>query len=131
MKILITGVLGVIGQKLRLILEKKGHEIFGVDLKHSDEKYNHKLGQYGLGENYYRCDISEFRQISHIINYIQPDFVYNCAAEFGRWNGEFFYEQVWKSNVIGLKHIIRLQEMNGFKLIHCSSSEVYLSLIHI
>ena len=51
--------------------------------------------------------------------------VYNCAAEFGRWNGEDYFEQVWKSNLIGLKNIIRLQEKHDFKLIHFSSSEVY------
>ena len=51
--------------------------------------------------------------------------VYNCAAEFGRWNGEDYFEQMWKSNLIGLKNIIRLQEELKFKLVHFSSSEVY------
>jgi dTDP-glucose 4,6-dehydratase len=53
------------------------------------------------------------------------DLVYNCAAEFGRWNGEDYYEQLWKTNAIGTKNIIRLQEKYGFKLVHFSSSEVY------
>jgi dTDP-glucose 4,6-dehydratase len=53
------------------------------------------------------------------------DLVYNAAAEFGRWNGEDFYEQVWRTNAIGTKNIIRLQELDGFKLVHFSSSEVY------
>jgi dTDP-glucose 4,6-dehydratase len=78
-----------------------------------------------IGQNYFRCDISEFRQIQSIIEFVKPDFVYNCAAEFGRWNGEHFYEKVWKTNAIGLKHIIRLQEEHNFRLVHCSSSEVY------
>ena len=53
------------------------------------------------------------------------DYIYNCAAEFGRWNGEDYFEQVWKSNLIGLKNLIRLQEKHKFKMIHFSSSEVY------
>ena len=53
------------------------------------------------------------------------DYVYNCAAEFGRWNGEDFYEQLWKSNAVGTKNVIRLQEQQRFRLIHFSSSEVY------
>ena len=57
--------------------------------------------------------------------HIKPDIVFNCAAEFGRWNGEHFYEKVWKTNAIGTKNIIRLQEKLNFKLVHCSSSEVY------
>jgi|TARA_A100001015_G_scaffold270929_1_gene324019 dTDP-glucose 4,6-dehydratase len=124
MKILVTGVLGVIGSKLEEILTIRGHQVFGVDLYHTNRNYGHGLGKV-KDDNYFRCDIGEFRQIEQVIEYVKPDLVYNCAAEFGRWNGENFYEKVWKSNVIGMKHIIRLQEKHGFKLVHCSSSEVY------
>ena len=124
MRILITGAKGVVGTKLRKNLESKGHIVFGVDLYHAEEQYGHNLGSV-KSENYYRCDISEFRQIQKIIDHVKPDLVYNCAAEFGRWNGEHFYEKVWKSNAIGMKNIIRLQEDDRFKLVHCSSSEVY------
>jgi dTDP-glucose 4,6-dehydratase len=51
--------------------------------------------------------------------------VFHAAAEFGRWNGEDFYERMWKTNAIGTKNIIRLQEARRFRLIHFSSSEVY------
>ncbi len=124
MKILVTGVLGVIGSKLEEILKIRGHEVFGIDLHHTSRNYGHGMGKV-QDDDYFRCDIGEFRQIENVIEYVKPDLVYNCAAEFGRWNGEHFYEKVWKSNVIGLKHIIRLQEKHKFKLVHCSSSEVY------
>ncbi len=93
-------------------------------MHHTDRNYGHGLGKVE-NDDYFRCDIGEFRQIENIIEHVKPDLVYNCAAEFGRWNGENFYEKVWKSNVVGMKHIIRLQEKHGFKLVHCSSSEVY------
>ena len=124
MKILVTGVLGVIGSKLEEILKIRGHQVFGVDLYHTNRSYGHGLGKV-KNDDYFRCDIGEFRQIEQVIEHVKPDLVYNCAAEFGRWNGENFYEKVWKSNVIGMKHIIRLQEKHGFKLVRCSSSEVY------
>ena len=124
MQVLVTGVKGVVGSKLAEILKERGHDVFGIDLFHSNERYGHGLGKVP-NENYFRCDISEYRQILDIINHVKPDIVFNCAAEFGRWNGEHFYENVWKSNAIGLKNIIRLQEQNNFKLVHCSSSEVY------
>ena len=116
MIILITGILGVVGSKLEETLIKKGHKVFGVDLFHTNKKYGHGLGNIG-DDNYFRCDISQYRQIEEIIKYVKPDYVYNCAAEFGRWNGEYFYEQVWKTNAIGMKNIIRLQEKYDFKLI--------------
>jgi dTDP-glucose 4,6-dehydratase len=124
MKVLVTGTKGVIGSKLVEVLRDKGHDVFGVDLFHSEEKYGHGLGKV-KDDNYFRCDISEYRQIRDVVEYVSPEIVFNCAAEFGRWNGEHFYEQVWKSNAIGLKNIIRLQEEKGYKLVHCSSSEVY------
>ena len=124
MRVLITGINGVVGSKLSEILKEKGHSVFGVDLFHLNEVYGHGLGKI-KNDNYFRCDISEYRQIKDVVDYVKPEIIFNCAAEFGRWNGEYFYEQVWKSNAIGLKNIIRLQEISGFKLVHCSSSEVY------
>ena len=124
MRILITGVLGVVGSKLEEVLLKRDHEVFGVDLTHTNRNYGHGLGEVS-DENYFRCDIGEYRQIRDVIEHVVPDLIYNCAAEFGRWNGEHFYEKVWKSNAIGTKNVIRLQEEFGFKLVHCSSSEVY------
>ena len=123
-RILITGVNGVVGSKLEQVLIERGHFVFGVDLQHAEKIYGHGLGKLD-NDNYFRCDIGEYRQLKDVIDYVQPDIVYNCAAEFGRWNGEHFYEQVWRTNVVGLKHIIRLQEQLKFKLIHFSTSEVY------
>jgi len=123
-RILITGVNGVVGSKLEQVLIERGHSVFGIDLQHSEKIYGHGLGKL-KNDNYFRCDIGEYRQIKTVIEYVKPDIVYNCAAEFGRWNGEHFYEQVWRTNAVGLKHIIRLQEQLKFKLIHFSSSEVY------
>ena len=36
MQVLVTGVKGVVGSKLAEILKEKGHDVFGVDLFHSD-----------------------------------------------------------------------------------------------
>ena len=53
------------------------------------------------------------------------DFVYHLAAEYGRWNGEAFYENLWQTNNVGTKHILKFQEKYNFKLIFFSSAEVY------
>ena len=108
MRILITGVLGVIGEKLEKQLLRNGDNVFGLDLFHTNKNYGHFLGKIS-DDNYYRCDISNYRNLQNIMDYCKPGLVYNCAAEFGRWNGEEYYDDVWKSNVIGTKNIIRLQ----------------------
>lgn len=125
-KILITGSRGVVGTWLTEILQSRGHQIFGIDLQHDlgEVGWEHVMskGQF----SYSRCDVSDFRQLERVFEKAGPfDFVYHTAAEFGRWNGEDFYEQVWRTNAIGTKNIIRLQEKYKFKLIHFSSSEVY------
>lgn len=125
MRILVTGSKGVVGQKLVKVLEKK-HNVFGADLLHNPGEVGYSQIMSNEEWQYSRCDIGEYRQIERIFKLAGPfDLVYNCAAEFGRWNGEDFYEQMWRSNVVGLKNIIRLQEDYKFKLVHFSSSEVY------
>lgn len=114
-KILITGVLGVVGSGIKQHLVMRGHNVVGASRQHNPEE----------GSGYYKCDVAHYRDLARIFEKETFDYVYHCAAEFGRWNGEDFYEQLWNTNVVGTKHLIRLQERYKFKLIHFSSSEVY------
>ncbi|MFH1031506.1 MAG: NAD(P)-dependent oxidoreductase [Chloroflexota bacterium] len=113
MRILVTGGLGAVGKPLTLELRKRGYEVWISDRMHSNEP------------NYVRCDVSEFHQVESLLNKAKFDYVYHLAAEFGRRNGEDFYETMWKSNAIGMKNMIRMQERLGFRMIFTSSSEVY------
>ena len=122
MKILITGAKGVVGSKLWETLIQDGHSVVGCGRSHAEERYSITPGYL---DRYMRCDIGEARQVQKVLNWAKPDLVYNCAAEFGRWNGEAYYEQVWRTNAIGFKHILREQDDRQFKLVHFSSSEVY------
>ena len=106
--------MGNIGRELYLELEKRGHEVFGCDIVHSHDS------------RYRRCDIGQYRQLVELFNEFGVfEFVFNTAAEFGRHNGTDFFEQLWTSNVIGMRNILTLQKDSGFKLIHFSSSEAY------
>ncbi len=108
MKIAVTGAHGTLGAPLCEALALNGHEVTPIDLVHN--------------ERILRVDVSEYRQVQTI-----PDveLVYHLAAEFGRKNGEDFTEQLWKTNVIGTKNMLRLQKERGFKMVFASSSEVY------
>lgn len=126
MRILVTGGLGTVGAGLVKELNQRGHHVTSCDLPHQPNEIGFSLGTDVKIPTYTRCDIGEFRQIERVIERMGPfDYVYNCAAEFGRWNGEDFYETLWRTNAIGTKNIIRLQERLKFRLIHFSSSEVY------
>jgi len=112
-KILVTGGAGFIGTNLVNELQKRGHEVISVDLYNTDR------------ENYLRADIRNYRQLEKIFRKWKFDFVYHLAAEYGRWNGEDYYENLWATNAIGTKHLIRFQEKLKFKMIFFSSAEVY------
>lgn len=125
-KILVTGGLGTIGRGLVQELSGRGMEVYSIDLSHGENEIGFSLRTDDPDARYARCDIGEYRQLERIFKQWGPfDYVYNCAAEFGRWNGEDYYEQLWRSNVVGTKNLIRLQEEQKFRLIHFSSSEVY------
>ncbi len=75
--------------------------------------------------DYVRCDVASFMQLGRLFEDHRFDYVYHLAAEFGRWNGEDYYDKLWTSNAVGTKNVIRMQEKHRFRLIHFSSSEVY------
>ncbi|MDM7998645.1 MAG: NAD(P)-dependent oxidoreductase [Dehalococcoidia bacterium] len=112
-RVLVTGGAGFIGSNLVPELRGRGHEVWVCDKGHSG------------AENYVRCDVSEFRQLERLLESQRFDYVYHLAAEYGRWNGEDYYENLWRTNVIGTKNIIRLQEKQKFRMIFFSSAEVY------
>lgn len=125
-RILVTGSKGVVGTMLSQMLQERGHHVFGIDLQHHDGEvgWEHPMSKSEF--TYARCDVGNFRELERVFEKAGPfDFVYHTAAEFGRWNGEDYYDRVWHSNAIGTKNVIRLQEQLKFKLIHFSSSEVY------
>jgi len=126
MRILVTGGLGIVGGGLINELRSRGHLVVSCDLYHQPDEIGFSLRTDVEKPLYARCDVGEFRQIERVFERMGPfDYVYHCAAEFGRWNGEDFYETLWRTNAIGTKNIIRLQERLKFRLIHFSSSEVY------
>jgi len=126
MRILVTGGKGIVGSGLVEELRLRGHHVVSCDVMHQPDEVGFSLRTDVASPLYARCNVGEFRQLERVFERMGPfEYVYHCAAEFGRWNGEDFYETLWHTNAVGTKNIIRLQERLGFKLIHLSSSEVY------
>jgi dTDP-glucose 4,6-dehydratase len=125
-RILVTGGLGTVGSGIVRELRNRNFDVLSLDLYHQPDQHTFSLHPDEITPAYVRCDIGMYRQLERVFIDLGPfDMVYNCAAEFGRWNGEDYYEQLWQTNVIGTKNMIRLQEKYRFKLVHFSSSEVY------
>lgn len=112
-RILVTGSLGTLGRPLVRELRARGNDVFGCDLRHDS------------GEQQVRADIAEMRQLERVVRETSPSVVYHLAAEFGRHNGEHYFEQLWRSNVVGTRNLLELQRDWGFRLVFASSSEIY------
>jgi dTDP-glucose 4,6-dehydratase len=111
--ILVTGGAGFIGSNLVEELNRRGHRVVSLDLYNTDR------------DEYVRTDVRNHRQLERVFDNHRFDYVYHLAAEYGRWNGEDYYENLWETNVIGTKNMLRLQEKLKFKMIFFSSAEVY------
>ena len=101
---IVTGGAGFIGTNLVNELSTRGHEVLAADVQNTDR------------DNYIRADVRNYRQIERIFENNTFDYVYHLAAEYGRWNGEDYYENLWQTNVVGTKHLIRLQEKKKFRM---------------
>jgi dTDP-glucose 4,6-dehydratase len=111
--ILITGGRGFIGTNLTNELRSRGHDIWTCDILQGEDPQHLK------------ADTGVYQQMNSIFRQHKFEYVYHLAAEYGRWNGEDHYENLWRTNVIGTKNMLRLQEQQRFRMIFFSSAEVY------
>jgi dTDP-glucose 4,6-dehydratase len=111
--ILISGGVGFIGTNLTNELRSRGHNVWTLDiLQNADPRH-------------FRADTGEYQQLDAVFRKRKFDIVYHLAAEYGRWNGEDHYQNLWRTNVVGTKNVLRLQEQHRFKMVFFSSAEVY------
>jgi dTDP-glucose 4,6-dehydratase len=115
MKILVTGSKGTLGTPLVKELIKRGHEVWEIDLQH----------HANMNKKFVRADVGNYRQLERVFEAENFDYVYHLAAEFGRINGEEYYDTLWTTNVVGTRNILEWQRRKKFKLIFASSSEIY------
>ncbi len=111
--VLVTGGRGFIGTNLTNELRSRGHDVWTCDIVQGEDPQHVK------------ADCGSYQQMDALLRKHTFDFVYHLAAEYGRWNGEDHYENLWHTNVIGTKHMLRLQQQHRFKMVFFSSAEVY------
>jgi dTDP-glucose 4,6-dehydratase len=112
-RILVTGGRGFIGTNLTRELRSRGHEVWTCDILQGEDPQHRRI------------DTGVYQQLDGFLRQQPFEIVYHLAAEYGRWNGEDHYDNVWQTNVIGTKNVLRLQEIHRFRMVFFSSAEVY------
>ncbi|RUM32742.1 MAG: nucleotide sugar epimerase, partial [Aquifex sp.] len=131
MKILLTGVAGLIGWKVAESLLKSGHEVVGVD--NLNNYYDPKLKLYRIETlkkysnfKFYKLDIENREALEIIFREYSFDAVINEAARAGvRYSIEnpFVY---YSTNTLGTLNLLELMKKYGVnKLILASTSSLY------
>jgi len=121
-KAIILGVNGQDGSYLSELLLSKGYEVHGVVRRSSQEPKNleniaHLLGKIILHEG----DLLDQNSLNRIVRDVQPDEVYNLAAQ--SHVAVSFNQPDLTANVTGLGHLRVLEAVRH----HCPTAKVYFA----
>ena len=131
-KVLITGITGQDGYYLATLLLEKGYQVHGTIRRSSSINTNRidsLISKYSPdGQlNLHYSDLLDSASLSYLINEIQPDEVYNLAAQSHvavSFKNPVLTSQVGTLGSISLLEAIRSIEKN-IKFYQASSSEMY------
>jgi GDPmannose 4,6-dehydratase len=127
-KALITGIRGQDGAYLAKNLLEKGYEIYGADRRSGDTTY-WRLNELGIRNdiNTIYMDLLEVTNIIRVIEKVQPDEIYNLAAQ--SFVGTSFEQPIVTSdiNAMGVARLLEtIRLVNpGIKFYQASTSEMF------
>jgi len=126
MRVLITGVTGQDGSYLAEFLLDKGYEVYGLVRRSSLEKFDRIepcIDRINLVEG----DLTDQSSLDHIIQAVQPDEVYNLAAQSFvpvSWSQPVLTADVTGLGVVRVLEAIRKHQPKA-KFLQASSSEMF------
>jgi len=126
---LITGVTGQDGAYLSRLLLDKGYEVYGAARRTAS--LNHwRLVDLGIDKDlrFVELELTEFSNILRIIDKVQPDEIYNLAAQ--SFVGTSFEQPLYTGQVDGmavtmLLEAIRTVGKKGIRFYQASTSEMF------
>jgi GDPmannose 4,6-dehydratase len=126
MRALITGITGQDGSYLAEFLLEKGYEVYGLVRRSSLEKFDRIqlcIDQINLVQG----DLTDQSSLDHIIQEVQPDEVYNLAAQSfvpASWSQPVLKGDVTGLGIVRVLEAIRKHQPHA-KFLQASSSEMF------
>jgi GDPmannose 4,6-dehydratase len=126
MRALITGVTGQDGSYLAEFLLSKGYEVYGLVRRSSLEKFD-RIKLFMDNINLVEGDLTDQSSLDHMIQAVQPDEVYNLAAQSFvpvSWTQPVLTADVTGLGVVRVLEAIRKHQPRA-KFLQASSSEMF------
>lgn len=127
-KVLITGIRGQDGAYLAKLLIEKGYKVYGADRRSGDSSF-WRLKELGIEKHVkiIYMDLLELTNIIRVIKEIQPDEVYNLAAQSfvqASFEMPIFTTEINALGVLRLLEALRLHKPDA-KFYQASTSEMF------
>jgi GDPmannose 4,6-dehydratase len=126
MRALITGITGQDGSYLAELLLSKGYEVFGIVRRSSVKKFD-RIESFVDDVELVEGDLTDQSSLDTVIHSVQPDEVYNMAAQSfvpASWNQAVLTGDVTGLGVIRVLEAIRKHRPQA-KFLQASSSEMF------
>ncbi len=126
MRALITGITGQDGSYLAELLLSKGYEVFGIVRRSSVKKFD-RIESFMDDLELVEGDLTDQSSLDSVIHAVQPDEVYNMAAQSfvpASWNQAVLTGDVTGLGVIRVLEAIRKHRPHA-KFLQASSSEMF------
>ncbi len=132
---LITGVTGQDGAYLSQLLLQQGYEVHGLVRRSShSEQFDHRLRWLGIENDVEFVDgnLTDPSSLMRIVRTIQPDEVYNLAAQSfvkSSWDQPILTTNVTATGVVNVLEAVRLEAPQA-RFYQASSSEMFGKVQH-
>lgn len=127
-KALITGINGQDGSYLSEFLLEKGYDVFGIIKRNSvTESQFTRIDHIRKSLNLFYADVTDLSSLIHVIKDVQPDEIYNLAAQSHvrvSFDQPLLTAQVTGIGTINVLEAVRLHKHDA-KVYQASSSEMF------
>jgi UDP-glucose 4-epimerase len=121
MKVLITGIAGLLGANFSRYLLEKGHCVVGID--DLSGGYEDSVPKEAT---FYKLDLTDSKSVNEIFNAEKPDYVFHFAAYAAEGLSPFIRNYNYTNNVLASANVINsCVNHNVKKVIFTSSMAVY------
>ena len=131
MKVLITGITGMVGSHLAdYLLENTDWELYGMcRWRSSMDNVEHLVERLNRGDrlHFLYGDLNDYASLVHVLNSSKPDYVFHLAAQsYPKTSFESPIETL-NTNILGTARLLEaLRQLEMNPVVHvCASSEVF------